>query len=88
MKLISLILICALFSLIEIFLFVILLEKANNIILSIISFVLSMLVLFVGSYGIFTLGKFWDMEFQVKNLLGVCCSIVIIASLIYAHIKK
>ncbi len=88
MKLVFLLLLCTLFCVSEIFLFVILPEKTNKIYIYISSYILSLLVLFLGTIGIYKLGIFWSMETWTKVFLGACCVFVIFSSFIYAHIKK
>ena len=88
MKFVSLILICALFCLTEIFLFVILPEKTSKVILSVSFYVLSILVLYVGGIGIYNLGKFWNLESQVKIMLGISAYIVLLTSLMHTHLKQ
>lgn len=88
MKLAILILISLLFSGMEFVLFVVLPEKIHNIGLTIVLFVSFLLLLFAGVYAIYSLGKFWNMEYQVKNILGICLSIIILSSILYSNIKN
>lgn len=88
MKLVSLILICFLFFISEIILFVILPEKTDKIVPSIALYILSILVVFIGCIGIYNLGKFWNMESQVRFILGVCCVLIIFISFIFTYKEK
>ena len=88
MRLVALILISALFCVVETLLFVILPEKTNKVYLYICLFSLFMLFLIVGTIAIYKLGVFWNLESHIKLILGICCLLVMVISFLYRCVKK
>ena len=83
MKLFALISVGVLFFVLEFVLFNILPAKAKNKFYMVLSFLAFFSLMFIGVFFIYNLGKYWNMEAQVKVVLGVCCCILLFTSVLY-----
>lgn len=61
-------------------------EKTDKTLFHIFWFVSFMIILFAGVIGIYKLGAFWEMETQVKTVLGAVSGILLGLSIIYSRV--
>ena len=76
------------FGTLEFFLLDILPNKSRKIIWYILCFILFVVSLLLGAFGIYRLGVYWNLKQQVKIILRVCLGLSILVSIIYSNIKK
>lgn len=87
MKFAVIIIISAIFSLIEFLLLAVMPSRTNKLAFIILLFIAFLVILFAGIYAIYKLGEFWNIETYVKIVLGICCNLVIFAGILYGNMK-
>ena len=88
MKLFALIATSIIWSAIAFVLFTVIPHKTSKIVFTILSFAAFLAILFFGGCAIYKWGAYWGMETQARTILGLCCCVQIVASILDNRIVK